>query len=246
MFRRCGCKIGAERKYRMGSIQLAVFDLAGTTVADNQDVQRVLQQTLLKQDVNITMGEAARVMGIPKPVALRQLLHKHLADKEAVTDEMIEELHDLFVDDMVAFYRTDHLVREMPGASEVFRKLRDAGIKVFVDTGFDRQITDALLARLGWAASRLIDGSITSDEVEHGRPFPDMIYRAMELAGVEEAAAVAKIGDTASDLLEGTAAGCGLTIGVTTGAYQRSELATEPHTHIVDSLEEAVQIILKQ
>lgn len=230
----------------MGSIQLVVFDLAGTTVHDNQDVQRVLQQTLQKQDVFISMEEAARVMGIPKPVALHQLLHKHLPDKSAITDKVIDNLHEMFVDDMVAFYEQDQLVKEMDGASDAFRQLKAAGIKVFVDTGFDRQITDVLVERLGWVRHSLIDGSVTSDEVEQGRPFPDMIYRAMELTGVAEVSAVAKVGDTASDMLQGTSAGCGLVIGVTTGAYTREALQSEPHTHIANSLQEAVKIILEK
>lgn len=213
---------------------------------DNQDVQRVLQQTLQKKDVFISMEEAARVMGIPKPVALHQLLHQHLSDKSAITEEVIDNLHEMFVDDMVAFYEHNQLVKEMDGASEAFRRLKEAGLKIFVDTGFDRQITDVLLARLGWVHHALVDGSVTSDEVEQGRPFPDMVYKAMELAGVTEASAVAKVGDTASDLLQGTSAGCGLVIGVTTGAYTREALGNEPHTHIVDSLQEAVTIILEQ
>ncbi|MEQ9101064.1 MAG: HAD hydrolase-like protein [Imperialibacter sp.] len=231
---------------KMGSIQLVVFDLAGTTVQDNQDVQKVLRKTLQRQGVSITMKEAAMVMGIPKPVALRQLLEYHLPESIRVTDEMIDELHDAFVSDMVSFYEEDPSVQEMPGASDIFKALKESGISVYVDTGFDRKTTDALIERLGWLKSELLDGSITSDEVERGRPDPDMIFKAMKLSKVTEASFVAKVGDTASDLGEGTAAGCGLVIGVTTGAYSREELEIEPHTHIADSLPEVLQIILEK
>jgi phosphonatase-like hydrolase len=231
---------------KMGSIQLVVFDLAGTTVQDNEDVQKVLKKTLQRQGVSITMKEAAMVMGIPKPVALRQLLEYHLPESIRVTDEMIDELHDAFVSDMVSFYKEDPSVQEMPGASDIFKALKESGISVYVDTGFDRKTTDALIERLGWLKGELLDGSITSDEVEHGRPEPDMIFKAMKLSKVTEASFVAKVGDTASDLGEGTAAGCGLVIGVTTGAYSREDLEKEPHTHIVNSLPEVLQIILEK
>ncbi|MEQ8687754.1 MAG: HAD hydrolase-like protein [Imperialibacter sp.] len=231
---------------KMGSIQLVVFDLAGTTVQDNQDVQKVLRKTLQRQGVSITMKEAAMVMGIPKPVALRQLLEYHLPESIKVTDDMIDELHEAFVSDMVSFYEEDSSVQEMPGASDIFKALKESGISVYVDTGFDRKTTDALIERLGWLKSELLDGSITSDEVERGRPDPDMIFKAMKLSKVTEASFVAKVGDTASDLGEGTAAGCGLVIGVTTGAYSREELEIEPHTHIADSLPEVLQIILEK
>ncbi len=230
----------------MGSIQLAVFDLAGTTVHDNQDVQRVLIKTLQRQGVAISLEEAARVMGIPKPVALRQLLGEHLPDSIKVTDEMIDELHEAFVADMVSFYKEDASVKEMKGASDTFRSLKESGITVYVDTGFDRKTTDALIERLGWLKDNLLDGSVTSDEVENGRPSPDMIFKAMKLSKVTEVSYVAKVGDTASDLGEGTAAGCGLVIGVTTGAYSKEDLIREPHTHIAENLPEVLQIILEK
>jgi phosphonatase-like hydrolase len=100
-----------------------------------------------------------------------------------------------------------------------------------------------LLDRLGWQKANLIDASVTSDEVPRGRPYPDMIFRAMELTGVRDARAVAKVGDTASDLQEGNAAGCSLVIGVTTGAFSREQLLKEKHTHLVSSLLDIPEII---
>jgi phosphoglycolate phosphatase-like HAD superfamily hydrolase len=89
----------------------------------------------------------------------------------------------------------------------------------------------------------LISGSVTSDEVKRGRPFPDMVLKAMELAGISDPNGVAKVGDTSSDMLQGTSAKCGLVIGVTTGAFTRQELENEPHTHIAESLQEVLHII---
>jgi len=241
-----GCKIEDQIWFSMDAIQLVVFDLAGTTVHDKQDVQRVLQSTLANAGVAISMHEAAMVMGIPKPVALRQLLEKHLPDKSVITDSLIDRLHGDFVAAMIRFYVENANVKEMPGASEVFAELLAQGRKVYVDTGFDRAITNALLERLGWKKNGLISGSITSDEVQRGRPFPDMVLKAMELEGVLNPKAVAKVGDTSSDMQQGTSAKCGLVIGVTTGAFTREELEHEPHTHIAVSLHEVLHIIQSQ
>jgi phosphonatase-like hydrolase len=112
-----------------------------------------------------------------------------------------------------------------------------------VDTGFDRSIVVPLLERMGWEKNGLIDASVTSDEVAQGRPHPDMIYRAMELTGVKDVESVAKVGDTMSDLLEGTAAGCTWVIGITTGAYSHDELLKGPHTHLVQQLSEILPIL---
>jgi len=225
------------------AIELVVFDLAGTTVKDNKDVHRVLQWAMRKHGTEVSIDDANTVMGIPKPVAIRELLEKRYTGSKAITEEWIDEIHRDFVSEMIHFYRTDPSVGEKEGVSKTFRKLKESKLKVVVDTGFDRLITDALLERMGWSTQNLIDGSVTSDEVKRGRPYPDLIFKAMELTQVHDAGCVAKIGDTASDLQEGTAAGCGLVIGVTTGAFSKDDLAKEKHTHLIASVSEVPEII---
>jgi phosphonatase-like hydrolase len=218
------------------AIELVIFDLAGTTVKDNKDVHRVLQQALELHDVTISVEDANDVMGIPKPVAIEQLLRKRYTGPKSVTEKWIDEIHRVFVQQMIDFYKHDASVGEKEGTSDTFRMLKDRKLKVVVDTGFDRPITAPLLERLGWQKANLIDASVTSDEVPRGRPYPDMIFRAMELTGIRDARVVAKVGDTASDLQEGNAAGCSLVIGVTTGAFTREQLLREKHTHLVSRL----------
>ncbi len=224
-------------------IELVVFDLAGTTVKDNQDVHRVLQRALSLFDVEISLQDANTVMGIPKPVAIRMMLEKRYRGNRPITDNWIQEIHAAFVHEMIAFYQHDPGVGEKDGVQETFKKLKDAGVKVAVDTGFDRQIVNPLLDRLGWVKNNLIDCSVTSDEVLKGRPFPDLIFKAMTLTGVKDPACVAKVGDTISDLEEGTAAGCGLVIGVTTGAFSREELNESKHTHLIEQVSQVLDLL---
>ena len=80
-----------------------------------------------------------------------------------------------------------------------------------------------------------INFSVTSDEVPRGRPYPDLIHRAMQLAGVRAPWNVIKVGDTPFDLLEGLAANCGLVVGVTYGTHSRAELE-RPKVVTIDSL----------
>ena len=94
--------------------------------------------------------------------------------------------------------------------------LSEAGVLVALGTGFSR--------------------SIASDEVPRGRPHPDMIDALREKLGVTEPGRVAKIGDTPSDLLQGTAACCGWVIGVTRGSHSEQELAVHPHTCLIPTV----------
>jgi phosphonatase-like hydrolase len=223
-------------------IQLVVFDLAGTTVKDNFDVPRILQKALLdKGGVVISLQQATDLMGIPKPVAIKKLLTD--GGLLSFTDELVEKIHRYFVDGIIEFYRNDSSVGEKQGVSETFKTLKQAGVKVAVDTGFDREITDQLLERLGWVNKNLIDTSVTSDEVANGRPAPDMIFEAMKRTGVTDVKSVVKVGDTASDMQEGTRAGCLFVVGVTTGAYTLEQLKKEPHTHLIEQIPDLLAII---
>ncbi len=221
--------------------KLIVFDLAGTTVNDNKDVPRILQSIFKKIHTRISIQEACEVMGIPKPVAIRMLLERH--KYPYISEMLVLEMHAHFVAKMSKFYQQHESVIEKEGASDVFKICKQHGIKVVVDTGFDRSIVVPLLERMGWEKKKLIDGSVTSDEVANGRPYPDMIYKAMELTGVTDIASVAKVGDTMSDIQQGTTAGCPWVIGVTTGAYTHDELQKGPHTHLVQNLVEILPIL---
>lgn len=223
--------------------ELVVFDLAGTTVKDNKDVHRTLKNALSQHGVEISMEDANAVMGLPKPTAIRLLLDSRYHGGRPITEDWITEIHDIFVRDMISFYKWDPSVGEKAGVHQTFRKLKERKLKVVVDTGFDRQITDPLIDRLGWKKNNLIDGSVTSDEVKRGRPFPDLIFRAMELTKTDDPGNVVKVGDTASDMQEGNAAGCGWVIGITTGSFSKAELLKEKHTHLIEDVSEILEIL---
>ncbi len=226
------------------SIKLVVFDIAGTTVKDSNNVHEALQKALEKAGFHFTIEEINPYMGIPKPLAIKTLLGKRLTAKFLIEDEdFIQEIHKDFIKKMIHFYETSQEVGEKPHASEVFKILKTKGISVVLDTGFSRDITDVIIRRLGWDKGDLIDFSVTSDEVANGRPHPDLIFRAMEILGITDSNEVAKVGDTSSDLQEGTAAGCRYIIGVTSGAFSREDLEKEPHTHLIADLREVIEII---
>lgn len=217
------------------SIQLVIFDMAGTTVHDEDFVNLCLQAAMKSEGISVSRDEVNDVMGMPKPVAIRILMEKKMEAHE-VTDEKNEALYQIFLQKMLEFYQTSEQVREIDGATQVFEQLRNAGIKVALDTGFSRVIADTIIEKLGWKA--MLDTSVTSDEVPNGRPHPDLGLRAMELLGITDAKTVVKVGDTPSDLGEGTAIGCQYVIGVTSGASTKEELEAHPHTHILGSIRE--------
>ncbi|HAS45241.1 MAG TPA: phosphonatase-like hydrolase [Microscillaceae bacterium] len=226
------------------AIKLVVFDMAGTTVNDADNVHQALQNALQKAGYTATRDEVNAFMGYAKPIAIQYLLqHKGAAADQVANQTYIEQIHQDFVKEMVDFYRYNQHVCEQPLVRETFRELRKRGIKVAIDTGFSREIADVIMERLGWKQDAIFDYSVTSDEVPKGRPHPDMILKAMEQVGIQNADEVAKVGDTISDMEQGKAAKCKFVIGVTTGAYTKEELAPYQPTHLVDCLFQVIEII---
>ena len=215
-------------------IELVVFDMAGTTVNDDDSVNRCLRDSLAAAGLSVTAAQVNAVMGLPKPTAIAILIEQ--SDSRNELRDQIDAIHDDFVSRSIAFYRDDPSVYEVPGTTRVFEVLKRSGIRVALDTGFSRSIAGVILDRLGWSQRTTIDATICSDEVRRGRPHPDMIQAIMARFEVGDPERVAKVGDTPADLQEGEAAGCGLVVGVTGGTHSRRELEPYPHTNLIETI----------
>jgi phosphonatase-like hydrolase len=209
--------------------ELAVFDLAGTLLRDNQEVERAFREALA--DYDLAPERVAAEMGRPKPGAISRLIG------EPEDSPLVQDLHGRFVHHMVEHYQSS--AAEMPGASALLIELQRRGVKTAIDTGFSRPITQVILDRMAWP----LDDSISSDEAPRGRPEPDMILILMDRQGVSDPAKVLKAGDTPVDLKQGTAAGCGWVVGLGHGTHTLDQLRSHPHTHLAGDLFELAQIL---
>ena len=220
--------------------RLVVFDMAGTTVHDPGLVAAALVGALHADDCDITFSDAQALMGYAKPDAIRRLLVN--AGQQA-SEARVAQIHIDFVSRMLDTYRTHPDVTAMAGAEELFNELRNADVRIALNTAFSREIADAIVTRLGWHERCLIDGYISADQVAEGRPSPYMIRHFMERFGIDDAQDVAKVGDTEVDIREGRNAGCGLVVAVTTGAYSRESLAAHEPDRIIDHLNELMPLL---
>jgi phosphonatase-like hydrolase len=220
-------------------LRLVVFDLAGTTIEDDDAVNRALRIALRSASIEADRDIVNAVMGLAKPEAIARILMKCRGE---APQTLVDRVHARFVGAMVAHYRAGG-VRPIDGAAEVMDALHAARIRVALDTGFPRAIADAVMDETGWLRDRRVDTVVASDEVARGRPWPDMIFEAMRRLDIDSPRAVAKVGDTPSDLAEGRRAECGLTIGVTYGTHDRAALAALPHDALIDSLPELLDVL---
>jgi phosphonatase-like hydrolase len=227
----------------MSSIQLVVFDIAGTTVRDNGSVADSFITAFRDYGFTMPGAEVKKVMGFRKMDAIALLLEK-FAPEHKEDSELIDRIHTHFIDKMIEFYMGDQTLSPLPHAEAVFYALKQQGIKIALNTGFTRSITDTILHRLRWDdRSPLIDQVICSDEVALGRPHPDMIKVLMRDLDIVSPAQVLKVGDTEVDVKEGRNAACGIVVSVTTGAYTREQLLSYGPDFIIDDLQELIPVI---
>ena len=227
----------------MDTIKLVIFDMAGTTVRDEGNVEEAFMQACKEHGIDMPQDEIYSVMGFRKKDAIRILLDKVPVAVGSDTEELIEQVHDTFNRKMIAFYEQDETLQPLPYAEKTFGWLKNRGVKVALNTGFTRAITDTILKRLHWDKNSSIDYVIASDEVPEGRPHPYMVQAIMQELKISDAGNVVKIGDTEVDIKEGRNAGCGLVIGITTGAYTNDQLQQFNPDKIIDSLADLPSLI---
>jgi phosphonatase-like hydrolase len=217
------------------TIALVVLDMAGTTVQDTGQVPDAFAAALASFDVHVTASEITRVRGASKRRAIRDLL-----EARGVPLHLCDEVYEAFRVNLE--HRYSHSAQPIRGARDTMRWLRQQGIRVALNTGFDRPTTVALLRALGWSQG-VADAVVCGDDVAQGRPSAEMILRCMEIIGIRDTALVANVGDTVLDLRAGHDAGVRYNIGVLSGAHRREVLEAEPHTHVIASVAELPSVI---
>lgn len=237
----------------MGKIRMVMFDLAGTTVDDDTSVRDCLYKAAQEFNLQTTPEEVLLNMGTNKIHLYQFLLARQrgrnieIKDFNTIDDpESYEEvlpIYERYTELMIDHYRRE--CREVPGAADTFRWCHEHGIKVATDTGFHREITNAIMDSLGWVRDGLVDLAVDVEYVpgQIGRPAPFMIYYAMLQLNVQSIHEVIKIGDSPADMLEGRNAGCRGVIAVLSGPRPIAALGKYWHTHVIPSVADLPALI---
>lgn len=223
-------------------IQCVVFDMAGTTVNEDNLVYKTLQAALNHYNVPVDLNHVLLYgAGKEKFQAIKDII----SNSPYALDEMVQlEAFNYFLAQLDIAY-ADFDVSPMPGAEQVFAALKQSGVKVVLNTGYNRATAENLLKKLGWAEGQQIDLLVTASDVLHNRPMPDMILYAKNKLHIADTKQMAKIGDSCIDIEEGKNAGCLLNIGITTGAQTETQLMEAKPDFIVHSLNEMLEILSK-
>ena len=217
-------------------ITVACLDMAGTTVRDDGTVLEAFSAAITAQNLPVAaysqaMKDVRSSMGQSKIEVFRRILGQ---------EAMARKANEAFEDHYAAAVRAG-AVAPMPGAVETMTRLREAGIRVCLATGFSSATRDAIIGQLGWG--NLVDLVLSPADAGfwgRGRPWPDLPLTALLRLRGGAVSELAVAGDTGSDVESGLRAGAAVVAGVLTGADSREDLERAGTPLILETIADLV------
>lgn len=201
------------------SIQLVIFDWAGTTVDHGSFAPISAMRTAFAESgVDVSVDQLRKPMGLHKldhiqavlrmPDVAAQWRSDHDHDP---TVEDAEQIYDRFLplQKQTAIECSDMI----DGVLDAVTELRSRGIRIGATTGYPRSIGEAVAEKAA-ANGYVPDVAVFADDTPAARPAPWMVFQIMRELSIYPAWRIAKVGDTVPDIEEGRNAGC-WSIGVT-------------------------------
>jgi HAD superfamily hydrolase (TIGR01509 family) len=178
-----------------------IFDCDGTLVDSEPLAGRAWKATVAPYGYEVTDADLAACMGIPYART-----HAYLSERAELPEA--HELWPLLKQEL--FSLIDAELVPFPDAVEAAAELHARGVRLAVASSSPRERLDRTLARAGLSFPVTVAG----DEVEHGKPAPDMFLAAAERLELPPARCV-----VVEDSVPGVAAG--RTAGMPTLGVQR-------------------------
>jgi len=206
----------------------AIFDVDGTLVDTNHLHVVTWWEAFRQAGHRVPMHDVHRAVGLGGGDLIEHLLGK---DRDPEGDGELEAAHRTlyatWFDRLIAF----------DGAGDLLRALAGRGWEVVLATSASGAELSAL--RRAVDADDVILGAASADDVSSGKPAPDPVERARDLAGVPSGRAVF-VGDTVWDM-EAAARDGVTSVAVLSGGIPRADLeaagADAVHQDVADLLE---------
>lgn len=152
-----------------------VFDMDGV-IFDTETLYFEAGQILFRRrGLEFTVEHAQRIMGVPGVQAMEILLQA--APLACGAAELYEESQEIFHDLL------DRRLSMMPGAIELMERLERHGLPRALATSTERRTTDRMLGQFD--LHRRFTFTLTRDDVEKGKPDPEIYLSACEKFGVQ-------------------------------------------------------------
>jgi HAD superfamily hydrolase (TIGR01509 family) len=208
---------------RIGRFRAVVFDMDGLLLDTEVLWQRAEEELFRRHGDRFTQADKLAVMGTSFAMTARYFAER-LGGSEEHGTELVDELRQL----MHGLLREQ--VSSRPGAVELVARLRADGVRLALASNSSRFLVETALATAGLTDA--FEAIVTSDDVEHAKPAPDMYLLACGRLGIEPADTLA-LEDSAPGIEAAKAAGL-----VCIAVPQFAETDVSAADRVIDSLEE--------
>jgi HAD superfamily hydrolase (TIGR01509 family) len=212
------------------SIEAVVFDWDGTLM----DSKRALLSSYHEA--------TTAVLGAPFPVDpadVEKIIQLRAAESFSLIakgdPELAERVATAFQD---AYRRNQETTEPFPGTLETLAELRARGIRLGVATSKAQIRMDLEGERTG--ISKLIEESVTGDQVKRAKPDPESVIESIRRLGVEPARTL-YVGDGPNDIRAARGAGA-IAVGVSYG-FHPEQLRAEGPDHVIDHPGELLELV---
>lgn len=187
----------------------AVFDVDGTLTDTNHLHVVAWWEAFRQAGHTVPMPDIHRAIGLGSDDLIERLLGPD-RDRDSAISSAHKALYGTYVDRLPAF----------EGAGDLLRTLAGRGWRVVLATSASGPELAAL--RRAVDADEAIADTASSDDVDEGKPSPEPVRLALELAGAEAGQAVF-VGDTVWDMEAAARAGV-RSVAVLSGGIPRADL----------------------
>lgn len=225
-------------RYHVGmhTIKAIVFDSDGTLVNTKKLIMEGYKTVLKRHGLDhmATTDYIKSRLGKPVPETYQQILAGHEVD---ITIEELTKEHDEFQN------QNTHLIKPYPEAEQLLKLWRTKGIKLCLFTSGNKMMIKRNFAAAGIEdVYQLFDAIITADDDLPRKPEPDAVVELLKMVEVQAEDAVV-VGDHAYDILAGSKARAGLTVGILHGFGESRELLGAGADFLTNDLSHLDQLI---
>ena len=214
------------------SIKLVIFDFDGT-IADTRKSIVVSKQEMMKiLGLEVKDDEAcASVIGLPAEDGYRQLY-------PGISDETLEDCVRV-ARDTFAKSKEEYPPTVFDGIREVLEELKKRGIKCSIASSRNNPSLREFLK--SWGMTEYFEYILGADDTLNHKPDPEPVFKTLKDLNVDPDETIV-VGDTAFDINMGKGAGIH-TCAVTYGISKRAALEETGAEHIIDHINELLEII---
>lgn len=209
------------------AVKAVLFDLDGTIV----DTNELIIQSFLHALQGLVPDNFGREEIIP-----------HMG--KTLTDQLKMFSGSEDVAELMAAYRSfnlrnhDEMAALFPGVAEVVPVLKENGIKLGVVTTKMRLSTERALRLFGLYG--LMDAIVTLDDVDHAKPHPEPVRKAIEAVGTDPAQTL-MVGDSSVDIESAIRAGA-VPVGVAWSLKGEAVLRDAGAAHILHHMDQLLTL----